>query len=161
MNTPASLRMKALYCATLLSFFVSCVFGSGGWIGMVFGGGLLPGGPLIWLPFILWRIYVVFRRPDALSASANPSRTATICRNFGIFLMLIGLVASVAIFMRRQLTMLLVRDAGDDGIVFFVVGVGLYMLSNAGILGVAVFEISRKKSKQSKTNVITLPDDKS
>ncbi|HWW04228.1 hypothetical protein [Collimonas sp.] len=143
MKLSASKPLKWLYCLTLVAIiFPSGLKGANGWTALVTGGGLLPGGVILWLPIFVWRIFVVVRNPDALDAIVT-GKFVKALRLFSIFLMLLGALASVAILFLRPIAIAIFSQPGDNGIAFFVTGVFLYLISGAGFLGVVLFEVIR------------------
>lgn len=146
MKIEASRSIKWLYCLTLIAgIFPSGIFGASGWVGLATGGGMLGAGmiPLvILLAAFIYRIVVVSRQPHTLDAHV-PNARIKLLRRFGIFLMSAGLIGSLAIFFIRPLALGIFGKPGDAGVAFFVVGLFVYLISSAGLLGLIVFEASR------------------
>lgn len=146
MKTEASNLIKWLYCLTLIAgIFPSGIFGASGWVGLAMGGGMFGGGLVaiaILLAAFIYRIVVVVRHPHTLDAFI-PSTRIKLLRKFGIFLMGIGLIGSLALFFIKPLALGIFGKPGDAGVAFFVVGLFVYLISSAGLLGLFVFEASR------------------
>lgn len=146
MKIEASRSLKWLYCLTLVTIiFPSGMFGASGWMGLVTGGGLFSGGifALIFLLAIfIYRIVVVARNPSTLDAYVASARIKLL-RYLAIFMMGAGLIGSITIFFVRPLALKLFGSPGDSGVAFLVVGIFVYLLSSAGVLGLLMFEVSR------------------
>lgn len=146
MKTEASRSLKWLYCLTLIAaIFPSGLMGAAGWVGLATGGGLFSGGMVavvILLAIFIYRIALVARNPHTLDAYIASTRIK-LMRYLGIFLMAIGLLGSFTIFLIRPLALGIFGQPGDSGVAFFVVGVFVYLLSSAGLLGLLMFEASR------------------
>ena len=144
MKTESSRGLKWLYCLTLITLiFPSGMYGAASWAGLVTGGGLLSGGMLLLLIVpLIYRIIVVARNPHTLDAYITSTRIK-ILRNLAIFFMATGLIGSFAIFFIQPLALSIFGKPGDSGVAFFVVGIFIYLLSSAGILGLLMFEASR------------------
>lgn len=146
MKIEASRSLKWLYCLTLIAaIFPSGLFGAAGWIGLATGGGLLGGGIIalvILLAIFIYRIALVARNPHTLDAYIASTRIK-LMRYLGVFLMTIGLLGSFTIFFIKPLALGIFGKPGDSGVVFFVVGVFVYLISSAGLLGLLMFEASR------------------
>jgi len=146
MKTEASRFLKWMYCLTLITvIFPSGMYGAASWAGLATGGGLLSGGVVavaIFLVIVIYRIVLVVRSPHTLDAYITRT-SVKLLRYFGIFLMSIGLVGSFAIFFIKPLALGIFGKPGDSGVAFFVVGIFIYLLSSAGILGLLMFEASR------------------
>jgi hypothetical protein len=146
MKAEASRKLKWLYCLTLITaVFPSGLFGGAGWIGLATGGGMLGGGIValaILLAIFIYRIVLVARNPHTLDAYIT-STPVKLLRYLGIFLMAIGLIGSFAIFFIKPLALGIFGKPGDAGVAFFVVGVFIYLISSAGLIGLLMFEASR------------------
>jgi hypothetical protein len=145
-KTEAGRSLKWLYCLVLIAtIFPTGKLGAWGWVGLVTGGGVFSGGIVglaILLAIFIYRIIVVARNPHTLDAYVTSGRLKLL-RNFGIFLMVVGLIGSFAIFFMRPLAIGIFGSPGDAGAAFLVVGLALYLMSSAGIAGVLMFEASR------------------
>lgn len=146
MKTEASRSLKWLYCLTLVAaIFPVGMMGAAGWVGLATGGGLLSGGIFalaILLGIIIYRIVVIVRNPHTLDAYIA-SKPIKFLRYLAIFLMAIGLLGTFAIFFIKPLALGIFGKPGDGGVAFFVVGMVLYLISSAGLLGLLMFEASR------------------
>ncbi len=146
MKTKASRSLKWLYCLILIVIiFPSGMLGASGWVGFATGGGLFTGGIVglaILLAIFIYRIVLVVRSPHTLDAYVT-STPVKVLRNFGIVLMVIGLIGSLAVFFIRPLALGIFGKPGDAGVAFFVMGILLYVISSAGLAGLLVFEASR------------------
>lgn len=146
MKTEASRSLKWLYCLSLITaIFPSGLFGAAGWVGLTTGGGLFSGGIIavaIFLGIFIYRIVLVARNPHTLDAYIASTRIK-LMRYLGIFLMSIGLLGSITIFFIKPLALGIFGKPGDSGVAFFVVGVFVYLISSAGLLGLLMFEASR------------------
>lgn len=146
MKTEASHSLKWLYCLTLITaIFPSGLFGAAGWVGLATGGGLLGGGIIalaILLAIFIYRIVLVVRSPHTLDAYIASTRIK-LMRYSGIFLMTVGLIGSFTIFFVKPLALGIFGRPGDSGVAFFIVGVFVYLISSAGLLGLLIFEASR------------------
>jgi len=138
--------LKWLYCLTLVAMIVpSGLLGASGAVGMATGGGLIGGGPIVALLLVagmVYRIYQVVRFSGALDVYVSGSG-GKVVHGLGIFLMIVGLAASLLVFFIKPLTLAIFGQAGDAGVAFFVVGVFLYLISATGWLGVILFELNR------------------
>lgn len=146
MKTEAGRSLKWLYCLILLvTIFPSGLLGATGWVGLATGGGIFGGGIVglaILLAIFIYRIVLVVRSPHTLDAYVT-STPVKLLRNLGIFLMVIGLIGSFAVFFIRPLALGMFGKPGDGGVAFFVVGIMLYVISSAGLTGLLMFESSR------------------
>ena len=146
MKAEASRSLKWLYCLVLIAtIFPTGKLGASGWVGLATGGGIFGGGIVglaILLAIFIYRIVVVARNPHTLDAYVT-SKGTKLLRSFGIFLMVIGLIGSLAVFFIRPLAMGIFGKPGDAGAAFLVVGLALYVMSSAGIAGLLMFEASR------------------
>ncbi len=146
MKTEAGRVLKWLYCLSLIAvIFPSGLFGASGWIGLATGGGMLSGGlvPLLVLfAAFVYRIVLVVRDPHRLDAYVT-STPLKLLRGFGVFLMVAGLLGSLAIFFIGPLALGIFGKPGDAGVAYFVVGLAISLISSAGLPGVLVFEASR------------------
>jgi hypothetical protein len=146
MKTEASRSLKWLYCLILIvTIFPSGLLGASGWVGLATGGGIFSGGLValaILLAIFIYRIVLVARSPHTLDAYIT-STPVKLLRNLGIFLMVIGLIGSFAVFFIRPLALGMFGKPGDAGAAFFVVGIVLYVISSAGLAGLLMFEASR------------------
>jgi len=146
MQTEASRSLKWLYCLILVvTIFPSGMLGASGWVGLATGGGIFGGGLIglaILFAIFIYRIVLVARSPHTLDAYVT-STPVKLLRYFGIFLMVIGLIGSFAVFFIRPLALGIFGKPGDAGVAFFVVGVVLYVISSAGLAGLLMFEASR------------------
>jgi hypothetical protein len=146
MKTEASRSLKWLYCLILIvTIFPTGLLGASGWVGLATGGGIFSGGLIglaILLAIFIYRIVLIVRSPHTLDAYV-PSTPVKLLRNFGIFLMVIGLIGSFAVFFIRPLALGMFGKPGDAGVAFFVVGIVLYVISSAGLAGLLMFEASR------------------
>lgn len=146
MQAEASRSLKWLYCLTLIAvIFPSGVLGAAGWVGLATGGGLFRGGiimMLILLSLFIYRIVLVVRNSQTLHALI-PSTRIKILRRIGIFLMAVGLLGSLAIFLLKPIALGIFGKPGDSGVAFFVTGMYLYLLSSVGFPGLLMFEASR------------------
>lgn len=146
MKTEASRLLKWLYCLTLITAIIpSGLFGAAGWVGLATGGGILSGGIfaiVILLVIFIYRIVLVARNPHRLDAYI-PSTRVKFLRYLGIFLMAVGLIGSAAIFLIKPLALSIFGQPGDSGVAFFVVGMLIYLISSAGLMGLIMFEASR------------------
>ncbi|MHB1619274.1 MAG: hypothetical protein ACYCTY_04720 [Sulfuricella sp.] len=146
MKTEASRSLKWLYCLTLIAaIFPSGLLGAAGWVGLATGGGLFSGGIValaILLAIFIYRIVLVVRNPHTLDAYITGTRIKLL-RYLAIFLMVAGLIGSFAIFFIRPLALSMFGKPGDGGVAFFVMGIMLYLISSAGLLGLLMFEASR------------------
>ena len=146
MKTEASSSLKWLYCLTLIAaIFPSGLLGAASWVGLATGGGLLSGGIVavaILLVLFGYRIVLVVRGPHTLDAYIASTRIKLL-RNFGIFLMAIGLIGSFTIFFIKPLALGIFGKPVDSGVAFFVVGVFAYLISSSGLMGLLMFEASR------------------
>jgi len=154
---PPPLPLKILYCVSLVSLLPVSFFGATGWIGMMTGGGFLPGPVLMWLVLVLWRLIYVVRHSDAL-ASTQSNKFIYLLRQFSFLLMVAGVLTTLSIFVRRPLAGLVFKNVGDGGIAYAIVGFWIYCISLASLsLGLVLFELSRKFSnKRSKLPPRTL-----
>jgi hypothetical protein len=145
-TTEAGRSLKWLYCLVLIAtIFPSGKLGVSGWVGLATGGGIFNGGIVglaIVLAIFIYRIVVVARNPHTLDAYVT-SKGIKLLRNFGILLMVVGLIGSFAMFFMRPLTMGIFGKPEDAGAAFLVVGLALYVMSGAGVAGVLMFEASR------------------
>jgi ankyrin repeat protein len=66
--------------------------------------------------------------------------------------MWVGLASITALFFVKPITLAIFAHAGDGGVGYFVVEVFLVMLSVAGIVGIALFEIARLLGPRVRTN---------
>lgn len=146
MKTEARRSLKWLYCLTLISaIFPSGLLGAAGWVGLATGGGLLSGGMVavsIFLVIVIYRIVLVARSPYTLDAYVVGT-PIKLLRYLAIFLMVIGLIGSFAIFFIRPLALGIFGQPGNGGVAFFVMGVMIYLISSAGLAGLLLFEASR------------------
>lgn len=146
MKTEASRSLKWLYCLTLIAAIIpSGLFGAAGWVGLAVSGGALNGGVLamvILLPIFIYRIVVVVRSPHTLDAYIA-SVPVKLLRYLAIFFMIVGLIGSFAIFFIKPLALGIFGQPGDSGVAFFVMGIIIYLISSAGLLGFLMFEASR------------------
>jgi hypothetical protein len=146
MKTEASRSLKWLYCLTLIAvIFPSGLFGAAGWVGLATGGGILSGGIyalVILLAIFIYRIVLIVRNPHTLAAYI-PSTRIKLLRYLAIFLMVIGLIGSIAIFFIKPLALGIFGKPGDSGVAFFVMGMYIYLVSSAGLPGLLMFEASR------------------
>lgn len=146
MKTEASKSLKWLYCLTLISvIFPVGIFGAAGWVGLATGGGLLRGGisaVAIISAILIYRIVLVARHPHTLDAYIASTRIK-LMRYLAIFLMSLGVLGSLAIFFIQSLELGMFGKPGDSGVAYFVVGMFVYILSSAGLLGLLMFEASR------------------
>jgi hypothetical protein len=146
MKTEASRSLKWLYCLTLIAaIFPSGLFGAAGWVGLATGGGLFSGGIValvILLAIFIYRIVLVVRSPHTLDAYVTGTRIKLL-RYLAIFLMVAGLIGSFAIFFIKPLALGVFGKPGDGGVAFFVMGILIYLISSAGLLGLLMFETSR------------------
>ena len=146
MKTETSRALKWLYCLTLIAgIFPSGLFGASGWIGLATGGGMFSGGLAalaIFLAVFIYRIVLVVRNPHRLDAYIT-STSVRLLRNFGIFLMIAGLIGSFGIFFIGPLALGIFGKAGDGGVAFFMVGLVISLISSAGLSGLLAFEASR------------------
>ena len=146
MKAEASRNLKWLYCLTLIAaIFPSGLFGAAGWVGLATGGGMLGGGIfvlVILLAIFIYRIVLVARSPHTLDAYIT-STPVKLLRYLGIFLMVIGLIGSFAIFFIRPLALGVFGKPGDSGVAFFVMSIFIYLISSAGLMGLLMFEASR------------------
>lgn len=163
MRTESSRGLKWLYCLTLITvIFPSGMYGAASWAGLATGGGLFSRGMLLLLIVpIVYRIVLVARDPDKLTAYVSSTRIK-ILRNLAIFFMATGLIGSFAIFFIQPLALSIFGKPGDSGVAFFVVGIFIYLLSSAGLLGLLMFEASRlfgfeAQLKEGQPNPKTLP----
>lgn len=146
MKLKASRSLKWLYCLSLIAaIFPTGIFGAAGWMGLVTGRGILQGGFIFVIPFLLivgYRVFLVARRPHTLDSYITGKGIKAL-RVIGIFLMAIGMVASIGIFFLKPLTFGIFGTPGDAGIAFFAMGMWLYFFSSAGLYGLLLFEGSR------------------
>ncbi|MFZ6694100.1 hypothetical protein [Undibacterium sp. SXout20W] len=143
----ANLALKTLYCFSLFFILPISLFGASGWLGMMTGGGFLPAPILMWLLLIVWRLVYVVRYRNALD-SLKSNKFLFLLRKISILLMVVGIMASLTIFIRRPITEFVFRNVGDDGIAYVIVGLWIYCISLAALfLGAGGFEVSRKFSK--------------
>lgn len=146
MKTQASRTLKWLYCLTLIAaIFPSGLLGAAGWVGLATGGGLFSGGVFvvaILLAIVITRIVRVVRCSHTLDAYVT-STPIKLLRYLAIFLMVIGLIGAFSIFFIRPLALGLFGQPGDSGVAFFVMGIVIYLISSAGLLGLLMFEASR------------------
>jgi hypothetical protein len=146
MERKASKFLKWLYCLTLVAMIVpSGMLGASGMVGMATGGGLLGHGALVALLLVvgfLFRIYQIVRFPNTLDVYVSGMFSKAL-RGLGVFLMIVGLSASLLILFIKPLALAISGQSGDNGVVFFAVGVYLYFISVAGWLGVILFEVGR------------------
>ena len=146
MKTEASRSLKWLYCLTLITTLIpSGLFGAASSVGLATGGGILSGGIVALatlLAIFIYRIVVVARSPHTLDAYITSTRIRML-RSLSIFLMVIGLLGSFAIFFIQPLAMSFFSKPGDSGVAFFVMGIALYLISSAGLAGLLMFEASR------------------
>ncbi|MFZ5502286.1 MAG: hypothetical protein ACOY3V_01920 [Pseudomonadota bacterium] len=146
MKTEASRSLKWLYCLTLIAAIIpSGLFGAAGWVGLATGGGILSGGILsvvTLFAIFICRTVLVVRNPHTLDAYIT-STPVKLLRYLGIFLMVVGLIGSFAIFFIKPLALGIFGSPGDSGVAFFVVGVMIYFISSAGLSGFLIFEASR------------------
>ena len=146
MKIEASRSLKWLYCLTLITAIIpSGLFGAAGWVGLATGGGLFSGGIFalaLLLAIFIYRIVLVVRHPHRLDAYI-PSTSVKLLRYLSIFLMVVGLIGSFAIFFIRPLALGIFGQPGDSGVAFFVIGILIYLISSSGLLGLLMFEASR------------------
>lgn len=146
MKTKVSRSLKWLYCLTLIAAIIpSGLFGAAGWVGLATGGGILSGGMLsvvTLLAIFICRAVLVMRNPHTLDAYIT-SMPVKLLRYLGIFLMVVGLIGSFALFFIKPLALGIFGSPGDSGVAFFVVGVMIYLISSAGLSGFLIFEASR------------------
>jgi hypothetical protein len=146
MQTAAGRSLKWLYCLILIvTIFPSGMLGASGWVGLATGGSIFSGGLIglaILFAIFIYRIVLVARSPHTLDAYVT-STPLKLLRYFGIFLMVIGLIGSFAVFFIKPLALGIFGKPGDAGVAFFVVGVVLYVISSAGLAGLLMFEASR------------------
>jgi hypothetical protein len=156
MERKAGKLLKWLYCLTLVAMiFPSGLLGASGMVGMATGGGLMSYGMFIGLLFViglLYRIFLVVRFQNTLDAFVS-GKFVKALRGVGIFLMVVGLSASLLIFFIKPLTLAIFGQSGGNGIAFFVVGVFLYFISALAWLGIIVFEISRFTGSKGKSRI--------
>ncbi len=146
MKIEASRSLKWLYCLTLISvIFPSGLFGGASWVGLATGGGIFSGGIFvagILLIIFIYRVVLIVRSPHTLDAYITSTRLKLL-RYSGILLMVIGLIGAFAIFFIKPLALGIFGHPGDSGVAFFVMGVMIYLISSAGLLGLLIFEASR------------------
>lgn len=90
----------------------------------------------------LYRIVKVVRKPHTLDAHIT-SKRILLLRRFGIVLMVLGVVGSLAIFFVKTISLGIFSKPGDSGIAFFVTGIFVYLVSSVGLPGLLIFEASR------------------
>ncbi|MFY9259741.1 MAG: hypothetical protein WAO71_04450 [Gallionella sp.] len=138
--------VRALYVTALLALVPSTLVGFSGWVSLVTGGGLGSIARialyLVMLAMIFFRVYLVLRYPTALNGRI-PNLAGKFLRAAGMFAMLIGGLAGIALFLVKPITLAIFKSAGSNGIGYFVVTFYLVFLANFGWLGCLCFELSR------------------
>lgn len=157
MEIKPSRIFKFAYCLGLIGFIFVGVFASSSWIGLAFGGGIFRAGliiPDIALLLIGFRIVTVAFNPTALDVYVN-SRFFKFTRSTGVFLIYVGLLAMIGMFLIKPITLLIFSNVGDDGIAYFVVGIYLVLLACLAIPGFIVFEVTRLVGSRSRKNLVS------
>jgi len=112
---------------------------------MAYGIGVLSGRTVVLLLIVvasLYRIVRVARFSSTLDVNIT-GIWVRMLRAGGVFLMCVGLTATLLIIFRKPFTLLIFPNPGNNGVGFFVVGVFLYAFVGAGWLGVIAFEFAR------------------
>lgn len=117
-----------------------------GWVGMALGvTSVRAFVPMIWfIPFALiaWRIVLVIRRSGLLDAPSD-HQALRWCRKIGTGLMAVGMVIYLLQWFVVPLARTVFPRGSDNGIEFFVLGLGFAMLAAATPIGLLLFEASR------------------
>ena len=158
MEIKPSRIFKFAYCLGLIGFIFVGIFASSSWIGLAFGGGIFRAGliiPDIALLLIGFRIVIVAFNPTALDVYVN-SGFFKFARSIGVFLIYVGLLAMIGMFLIKPITLLIFSNVGDDGIAYFVVGIYLVLLACLAIPGFIVFEVTRLVGSRSRKNLVSM-----
>ena len=141
MKIPATRTIKWLYCLAIVSvIFTSKLLEPGAWIILMASGGIsgmmLFIGPILLLAFIIYRVYSVARYSHTLDAYIT-SGSVRALRTISIAAMFVGGVALFGTFIVKEIALLIFGRA------FYIPGLFLYVISNAGLIGWLLFELSR------------------
>jgi len=149
-----SLLTRLIYAGGALSVLPVTLVGSSGWVGLATGGMLIGqvGATLFLLigAAILFRVYQVLRYPRALE-TRPAGWVAKGFRGLALVTMLVGGLAGIGLFMIRPITYALMKNPGENGIGFFVIGLSLAVVASAGWKGCVVYEIARLAGRAPKT----------
>lgn len=143
---PANRFARYVYLVGLIfTVFPGPWLGRSGWVALATGGAyaLLGLGPILTLAVVAWRFVYVVRHREALASPAGHP-VAAFVQWLGVFVISVGAIGSIAVFFGAPLTRWLFRgNVGEDGIAYFVVGLGLLFITSATIYGLALFELGR------------------
>jgi hypothetical protein len=143
---PASLLIRWLYSLILISILLPAGLSGIASATLVINGlGILAVRAVVLLLVaagLIYRLVQVARFPAALAVNISGPVVRTL-RAIGVLLMCVGLTAALLTLAVKPLTLLLMRNPGDNGIGYFVVRVFLYGLIIVGWLGPPVFEFAR------------------
>lgn len=153
----ASRVFKFAYCIALFGFiFPFGFYASSGWMGLMSGGGIFRAGlivPDILLLLIGCRIAFVIFNPSALDVYVA-GRLVQGARSLGAFLIYVGVLAMLGMFLIKPIALAIFKSPGEGGIAFFVVGTYLLFIAVLAIPGFIIFELSRLGSSRSQRKSI-------
>jgi len=145
MNQQPSSVLKVAYCLVLVAAILPFGLAESGWVGLVIGGtglGLVPSlGPSAFICLALYRIFLVTRAPRTLD-SPRATGIPAVMRALGIFLLYVGSLSAVSMWIVRPLMSVLLNARTDIGAEFYMEFYA-YMAGGIGMLGLALFESSR------------------
>lgn len=146
MHQQPSSTLKFAYCLVLLAAVLPFGLARSGWVGMATGGagfGVIPLiGPLFFLVFGLYRVYLVARVPGVLN-SPQATGLPAFLQKIGKFCLYVGAVVSVLSWVAGPLMRAVIKTRTESGAEFFVVGLYLSLAAGIGMLGLFAFEFSR------------------
>ena len=141
MKISATRTIKWLYCLAIISvIFTSKLIEPGAAIIVMASGGvsgmLLVIGPVLLLAFIIYRVNSVARHSHTLDAYIT-SEAIRALRTISIAAMFVGGVVLFGTFIVKEIAVLIF------GRTLYLPGLFLYVISNAGLIGWLLFELSR------------------
>lgn len=141
-STSASARF--VYLLALLASVIP--FGRSGWVSLAMGAGSWAGvASVIVLALAIYRTTLVLARPDALDAPVAVGMVHW-CRVLGACLACIGLVTFILSFFVGPIGHALFPRRSDNGVEFFIVGLGLALAGGLTPVGLLLFEFSRMRA---------------
>ena len=142
----ASLILRIAYCLVLAAAAVPVGTAESGWIGAVVGGtglGIVPSfGPMVFIVLALYRIVLVVRHGQTLSAPSAARWFPRALRWCGTALVYVGALAGTVTWLALPLLKWFVPERTESGIEFYT-ELFLYLGAGLGMLGLALFEFSR------------------
>ena len=145
MTVSANPGIRWLYCLAIISAVLPPEF-YGAWIRSVTEGTTyaktLFAGNFLLLPLFVYRVYLVARYPYTLDAHIPNGGIRTL-RVLAVIAMLIGIVASVAIWLVNLGALTVIYDPVKATVASHSVILVLYVISSAALFGWLAFELSR------------------